>query len=162
MNSMPAGASHRIRVWLKTFLPFPSNENDHSSNISLPFNDSYVYQRIWKSDSLKLGARLDFFTLGSKMVMGYSNGPPKTYTVSQTRDKYETKGALELGWYTPSPSAILLLWFLSLDIVQCMIVSDLVQSFSTLPVLRQCIIIVQQLCTTQSFLMPNIIHTLQQ
>jgi len=97
MNSMPAGASHRIRVWLKTFLPFPSNENDHSSNISLPFNDSYVYQRIWKSDSLKLGARLDFFTLGSKMVMGYSNGPPKTYTVSQTRDKYETKGALELG-----------------------------------------------------------------
>jgi len=97
MNSMPAGASHRIRVWLKTFLPFPSNENDQSSNISLPFSDSYVYQRIWKSDSLKLGARLDFFTLGTKMIMGYSNGPSKTYTVSQTRDKYEAKGGLELG-----------------------------------------------------------------
>ncbi|KAF9061075.1 hypothetical protein BDP27DRAFT_378416 [Rhodocollybia butyracea] len=88
MNSMPTGASHRLRVWLKTFLPFPE-VNDQSSNISLPFNDSYVYQRIWKSDSLKLGARLDFHSLGTKMVMGYSNGPPKTYTVSQTRDKYE-------------------------------------------------------------------------
>ncbi|KAF8827234.1 hypothetical protein HHX47_DHR5000568 [Lentinula edodes] len=94
MSSMPAGASHRIRVWLKTFLPFP---NDQSSNISLPFNDSYVYQRIWKSDSLKIGARLDFYSLGAKMVMGYSNGPPKTFTVSQTRDKYEAKGSIELG-----------------------------------------------------------------
>ncbi|KAJ4479022.1 hypothetical protein J3R30DRAFT_2705992 [Lentinula aciculospora] len=94
MGSMPAGASHRIRVWLKTFLPFP---NDQSSNISLPFNDSYVYQRIWKSDSLKIGVRLDFHSLGAKMIMGYLNGPPKTYTVSQTRDKYEAKGSIELG-----------------------------------------------------------------
>ncbi|KAJ3719352.1 hypothetical protein C8R42DRAFT_673570 [Lentinula raphanica] len=94
MNSMPAGASHRIRVWLKTLLPFPS---DQSSNISLPFNDSYIYQRVWKSDSLKIGARLDFHTLGTKMIMGFSNGPPKTYTVSQTRDKYEAKGGIEFG-----------------------------------------------------------------
>ncbi|KIK64842.1 hypothetical protein GYMLUDRAFT_160769 [Collybiopsis luxurians FD-317 M1] len=96
MSSMPAGASHRIRVWLKTLLPFRSQDNQ-SSNISLPFNDSYVYQRIWKSDSLKLGARLDFFTLGSKMIMGYSNGPPKTFTASNHRDKHEAKGSIELG-----------------------------------------------------------------
>ncbi|KAJ3987622.1 hypothetical protein F5890DRAFT_1496309 [Lentinula detonsa] len=94
LSSMPAGASHRLRVWLKTFIPFP---NDQSSNISLPFHDSYIYQRIWKSESLKIGARLDFHSLGAKMIMGSSNGPPKTYTISQTRDKYEVKGNIELG-----------------------------------------------------------------
>ncbi|KAF5393058.1 hypothetical protein D9757_001117 [Collybiopsis confluens] len=98
MSSMPAGASHRIRVWLKTLLPFPDQDNQ-SSNISLPFNDSYIYQRIWKSDSLKLGARLDFFALGTKMIMGYSNGPPKTFTVShiRDRDRFDTRGTIEFG-----------------------------------------------------------------
>jgi hypothetical protein len=97
MNSMPAGASHRIRVWLKTLLPFPSSNSNQSSNITLPFNDSYVYQRIWKSDSLKIGARLDFAGLGAKMIMGYPNGPPKAFTVSQNRDRIEAKANIEFG-----------------------------------------------------------------
>jgi len=46
-------------------------------------NDSYVYQRVFKSDTFKVGSKLDFTTLGNKMVMGYLNGPPKIYSTSQ-------------------------------------------------------------------------------
>ncbi|KAF5371215.1 hypothetical protein D9758_004118 [Tetrapyrgos nigripes] len=87
MNSIPAGASHRLRIWLKTFLPTDPSISPQSSsaNFVLPFNDSYVYQRIFKSDTFKVGSRLDFGTLGSKMVMGYANGPAKVYSVSQSQ-----------------------------------------------------------------------------
>ena len=43
----------------------------------LPFNDSYIYQRIWKCDSFKVGGRLEFESLGSKMTMGFSSGMPE-------------------------------------------------------------------------------------
>jgi len=62
---MPPGASHRIRVWLRT--PFVSL-SPASSAISS--GESYIYQRIWKSDEFKLGAGLNFEALGSKLVMG--------------------------------------------------------------------------------------------
>lgn len=91
MNSIPAGASHRLRVWLKTFLPLPSESGTDA--FSLPFNDSYIYQRIFKSDSLKIGSCLDFSTVGSKLIMGYAAGPPKTFTMSNARDlRYDGKG----------------------------------------------------------------------
>ena len=74
--SMPAGASHKLRVWLKSTVPL--GFADPSTSYVLPFNDSYIYQQIWKSDSFKVGGRLEFETLGSKMTMGFSSGMPET------------------------------------------------------------------------------------
>jgi hypothetical protein len=62
---MPPGASHRIRVWLRT--PFVSLSPASSAVSS---GESYIYQRIWKSDEFKLGAGLNFEALSSKLVMG--------------------------------------------------------------------------------------------
>jgi hypothetical protein len=45
---------------------------------NLPFNDSYIYQRVWKTDSFEIGSKLEFETLGPKMVMGFSSGRPQT------------------------------------------------------------------------------------
>ncbi|KIY70387.1 hypothetical protein CYLTODRAFT_187395 [Cylindrobasidium torrendii FP15055 ss-10] len=60
VKSIPVNASHHVRVWMKTCCG----------------TDSYVYQRVWKSDGLKLGARLDFASLGNKIVIGRSLGMP--------------------------------------------------------------------------------------
>ncbi|KAJ7265394.1 hypothetical protein B0H12DRAFT_196875 [Mycena haematopus] len=68
VRSMPAGASHRVRVWLKTRAVPPTPAVD----------DSYVYQRVWKSDAFKIGARLDFEAIGPRLVMGAMAGPPQT------------------------------------------------------------------------------------
>ncbi|KAK0461683.1 uncharacterized protein EV420DRAFT_1266585 [Desarmillaria tabescens] len=76
LKSLPVGASHRLRVWLKTFSGGQPSQIT-TQNI-MPFTDSHVYQRVWKSDTLKIGARLDFDALGSKMTMGYMQGGPKT------------------------------------------------------------------------------------
>lgn len=97
MNSMPAGASHRIRVWLKTLTPLAG---DRSPAYSLPYHDSYTFQRIWKSDNFKIGARLDFGTLGSKMIMGYSSGPAKTIVMSQSGEgthRFKNDDIVEVG-----------------------------------------------------------------
>jgi len=74
--SMPAGASHKLCVWIRSLVPLGSA--DPSTSYVLPFNDSYIYQRIWKCDSFKIGGRLEFETLGSKMTMGFSSGMPET------------------------------------------------------------------------------------
>lgn len=82
MPSMPAGASHRIRIWLKTFVPV-TEAMSPTSAYSSPYNESFIYQRIWKTDTFKLGARLDFGSLGSKMITGFaSSGGPKTVPIS--------------------------------------------------------------------------------
>ncbi|KAJ8593155.1 hypothetical protein M405DRAFT_731966 [Rhizopogon salebrosus TDB-379] len=65
MSSTPTGASHRLRVWLRT--PFVSL-SPASSAISS--GESYIYQRIWKSDDFRLGAGLNFEALGPQLVMG--------------------------------------------------------------------------------------------
>ncbi|PFH50134.1 hypothetical protein AMATHDRAFT_75765 [Amanita thiersii Skay4041] len=76
ISSLPAGASHRLRVWLRSLVQLTS---DPSTQYALPFNDSYIYQRIWKSDSFKVGARLDFESLGGKMIMAFpAVGGPET------------------------------------------------------------------------------------
>ena len=74
--SVPVGASHKIRVWIRSLVPLTAT--DPSTSYALPFNDSYIYQRIWKCDSFKIGGRLDFESLGSKMIMGFSSGMPET------------------------------------------------------------------------------------
>jgi hypothetical protein len=76
--SVPVNASHKLRVWLRSLVPLASI--DPATSYALPFNDSYIYQRIYKSDTFKIGARLDFETLGPKMVMAFSSGIPETVT----------------------------------------------------------------------------------
>ncbi|KAF8165691.1 hypothetical protein B0H34DRAFT_649658 [Crassisporium funariophilum] len=79
-QSIPSGASHKLRVWLRSLVPLSSS--DPTTSYVLPFNDSYIYQRIWKCDSFKIGGRLDFESLGAKMVMGFSSGIPETIVMS--------------------------------------------------------------------------------
>ncbi|KAJ7937062.1 hypothetical protein B0H13DRAFT_1944030 [Mycena leptocephala] len=73
VRSVPAGASHRVRVWLKT----PAVARDAPR----PLVDSYVYQRVWKSDAFKIGSRLDFEALGPRLFMGTPAGPPQTVLI---------------------------------------------------------------------------------
>jgi len=64
--STPPNASHRLRLWIRTpALP----QSPSSSANSLP-DQSFIYQRLWKSDSFKLGSELNFGVLSSKLVMG--------------------------------------------------------------------------------------------
>lgn len=64
ITSTPPNASHRLRVWIRT----PSSDLA-TSTVSFP-NDSYIYQRLWKSDNFKVGSELNFEALGSKTVIG--------------------------------------------------------------------------------------------
>jgi hypothetical protein len=64
ITSTPPNASHRLRVWICT----PSSDLA-TSTVSFP-NDSYIYQRLWKSDNFKVGSELNFEALGSKTVIG--------------------------------------------------------------------------------------------
>ncbi|KAF8125233.1 hypothetical protein K438DRAFT_1892162 [Mycena galopus ATCC 62051] len=75
VRSVPAGASHRVRVWLKTRTVPPPPAPAPAPPAPL---ESYVYQRVWKSDTFKIGARLDFEALSSRLVMGRMAGPPET------------------------------------------------------------------------------------
>jgi len=74
-NSVPVGASHKLRLWIRSLVQLPTAD---PTSYSLPFNDSYIYQRIWKCDNFKIGSRLDFQSLGNKMVMAFPSGIPET------------------------------------------------------------------------------------
>ncbi|KAJ7034139.1 hypothetical protein C8F04DRAFT_1102373 [Mycena alexandri] len=74
VRSAPAGASHRLRVWLKTRALPP----DGAAPSQSPAVDAHVYQRVWKSDAFKIGHRLDFQALGPSLVMGVRTGAPQT------------------------------------------------------------------------------------
>ncbi|KAF5387620.1 hypothetical protein D9615_000711 [Tricholomella constricta] len=80
INSVPAGSSHRIRVWLKSLVNLSAN-----TPAALPFHDSYIYQRIWKSDTFKIGARLDFESMSNKAIMGFAAGAPQMIMTSAAR-----------------------------------------------------------------------------
>lgn len=58
-----------------------------TASLNIPYNDSYIYQRIWKSDSLKIGGRLDFSSLSNKMIVGHSLGSPTTVTTATATSK---------------------------------------------------------------------------
>lgn len=93
MTSTPAGASHRIRIWVRSLAPFPT-EPGPVGHYTLPFTDSYIYHRVWKSDGFRLGAHLDFLSLSNKMVLGFaaSSTPQTVVTVRSVppppRDTY--------------------------------------------------------------------------
>jgi hypothetical protein len=69
VRSVPAGASHRLHVWLKTRWDDPS---------AGALDDSYVYQRVRRSDTFKISARLDFEVLWPRIIMGSPAGSPQT------------------------------------------------------------------------------------
>ncbi|KAK7062304.1 hypothetical protein R3P38DRAFT_693584 [Favolaschia claudopus] len=75
VRSVPAGASHRLRVWLKTRAVPSASEGDSGAA------SAHVYQRVWRTDTFKIGARLDFEALGPRLVMGSLAGPPQTVAV---------------------------------------------------------------------------------
>ncbi|RDB19784.1 hypothetical protein Hypma_012899 [Hypsizygus marmoreus] len=82
INSTPVGASHRLRVWLKSLVNLSTI--DSATTFALPFNDSYIYQRIWKSDAFKIGSRLDFESMSNKAIMGFAS-PEGPQTIVTTR-----------------------------------------------------------------------------
>ncbi|KAF9236241.1 hypothetical protein BU15DRAFT_89284 [Melanogaster broomeanus] len=88
--SMPPGASHRLRFWLRT--P-PASASPASSVASHPA-ESYVYQLLWKTDEFKVGACLDFATLGNKLTMAVRdpNSPQseREMTSLATHDQIDT------------------------------------------------------------------------
>ncbi|KAF7335272.1 hypothetical protein MSAN_02337900 [Mycena sanguinolenta] len=75
VRSIPTGASHRVRLWLKTRADPPTPVSPSAQARAV---ESYVYQRVWKSDAFKIGARLDFEAIGPRLVMGSPAGPPQT------------------------------------------------------------------------------------
>jgi hypothetical protein len=60
LASKPAGATHRIRVWLKSPSPLSMEDGLHPS---------YTYQRIWSTDEFRLGGYLDFLDIDPKRVI---------------------------------------------------------------------------------------------
>ncbi|KAJ7639460.1 hypothetical protein FB45DRAFT_1024180 [Roridomyces roridus] len=90
VRSVPAGASHRLRLWLKT------------SAVASDADDTHAYfQRLWKSDSFKIGSRLDFEELGPKLVLGVSGGAPVTVVrepeTTQVVVGYQRESKMRLG-----------------------------------------------------------------
>jgi len=61
LQSRPPGASHRIRVWLKTASMFNSDNDSYQS---------YIYQRIWSTDDFRIGADLDFREIDGRVILG--------------------------------------------------------------------------------------------
>jgi hypothetical protein len=66
ISSSPPGASHRLRVWLRAVCPSQRS----ATSLNAPFSDSHIYQRIWNTDTFKVGAQLDFTSLGRKFIVG--------------------------------------------------------------------------------------------
>jgi hypothetical protein len=82
VTSTPPDASHRLRLWIRT----PAAPQSPSSSVNSLENHSFIYQRLWKSDSFKLGSELNFQTLSSKLVMGVrdARGPQVQATLQKT------------------------------------------------------------------------------
>ncbi|KAF8645516.1 hypothetical protein AX16_007800 [Volvariella volvacea WC 439] len=106
MESKPPGASHQLRVWLRSLISLSTTDP-----YSLPFNDSYIYQRIYKNDGFKIGGKLDFASLNTKVVMGFSTGQPQVIPVveaqvvrdddsTRSRSTSETKSRRNIDSYT--------------------------------------------------------------
>lgn len=106
---MPVGATHKLRVWLRSLVPLT---NDPAMAHPLPFNDSYIFQRIYKLEEFKIGGRLEFGALGHKLVMGFApRGGPETVTTargpvkSSDKDREKDRGKEKDQKTTPTPSS---------------------------------------------------------
>ncbi|KAF5363590.1 hypothetical protein D9756_000303 [Leucocoprinus leucothites] len=89
VQSNPPGATHRLRVWLRSLVPLTT---DPAISQPLPFNDSFIYQRVYKTDEFKIGGRLEFNTLGNKLVMAFPHcGGPETINMTRSPVKPQEK-----------------------------------------------------------------------
>ncbi|KXN89482.1 hypothetical protein AN958_05644 [Leucoagaricus sp. SymC.cos] len=95
VQSMPPGATHRLRVWLRSLVPLSS---EPGLSQPLPFNDSFIYQRIFKTDEFKVGGRLEFSSLGNKLVMAFPHcGGPETINMARSPVKPQELKEKERG-----------------------------------------------------------------
>ncbi|KAG6812097.1 hypothetical protein H0H92_004397 [Tricholoma furcatifolium] len=78
IDSIPAGSTHRIRIWTKSLVSMSASDPPTLH----PFQDSYIYQRIYKNDMFKIGAQLDFESMSSKATMGFAVGGVQTVVMS--------------------------------------------------------------------------------
>jgi hypothetical protein len=79
-TSTPPNATHRLRLWIRT----PTGPQSPTSSVNSHQNQSYIYQRLWKSDNFKLGSELNFQALSSNLVMGVRDARgPKIERVPQ-------------------------------------------------------------------------------
>lgn len=93
VQSMPPGATHRIRVWLKSLVPLTT---DPAIAHPLPFGDSYIYQRLFKLDEFKVGGRLEFNALGNRLVMAFPHcDGPETISMARAPVKLEKEKGKE-------------------------------------------------------------------
>ena len=60
LDSKPAGATHRVRVWLRSPSPFNAEGDSYAV---------YTYQRIWSTDEFRVGGYLDFMDVDPKRVI---------------------------------------------------------------------------------------------
>ncbi|KAI0005115.1 hypothetical protein BJV74DRAFT_807040 [Russula compacta] len=82
VTSTPRGATHRIRLWLRV----PDQAESVSSPIVDRSSTGSIYQRIWSTDSFKVGNCLDFSALGPKLIVGVPNGDgPRTLNSPRER-----------------------------------------------------------------------------
>jgi len=88
VTSTPRGATHRIRLWLRA--------PDQVGPVTPPEVDlppsQFIYQRIWSTDSFKVGNTLDFTALGPKMIMGVPTGDPRILTSPSEQLFYRDDG----------------------------------------------------------------------
>ncbi|KII94658.1 hypothetical protein PLICRDRAFT_33472 [Plicaturopsis crispa FD-325 SS-3] len=73
VSSNPPGGAHRIRLWVRT----PGTGRDIPLSTSHATQQSFVYQRLWRSDDLRIGARLDFGGLGKSVMATPAPGGPQ-------------------------------------------------------------------------------------
>jgi len=66
VSSTPRGATHRIRLWLRAPVQ-AAPTSSQAADLSLT---KFIYQRIWSTDSFKVGNCLDFSALGPKLILG--------------------------------------------------------------------------------------------
>ncbi|KAH9965827.1 hypothetical protein BC827DRAFT_1180201 [Russula dissimulans] len=83
VSSTPQGATHRVRLWVRV----PIQPESASSPADNAFSNSrFIYQRIWGTDSFKVGNSLDFTALGPRLIVGVPNGDgPRTLHRSRER-----------------------------------------------------------------------------
>ena len=60
LDSKPVGATHRLRIWLRSPSPFNSEGDSFRT---------YTYQRVWSTDEFRIGGFLDFMDIDQKRVI---------------------------------------------------------------------------------------------
>jgi len=85
VTSTPRGATHRIRLWIRV----PAQAVSMSSPTV-----GFIYQRIWSTDSFKVGNCLDFTALGPKLIVGVPDGEGPRTLHSPNEQLYHREGGL--------------------------------------------------------------------